>query len=668
MFDRKIAKWGFRKNISRGERRDLLLKLPGNGNGPAPESIDRRLKPGKLKNWQRRYNEEELGVPLALVQQGEPQSKSSAGCGEAKLIECVELVPEPDPLLGRDIIEITDLSEPSLESVGERSLGSDFENDGTKDAQMGQEHEEILHWSALNLPGSPKLSRLFKALEIECSKPVPPISLYDTTSDSEEPTCLSDVEMRDLFNENNNGLAVDLVLPRTSSRQQKLLVSLATDSNIQHIHYPWRDIKAVFCGYRSPSPFNEVYVFPPSRTSGRAPKPTVTTYAFLQMETTELEAKFGKLKKQFPTHHAAVIAVMEDLANKCSDLGKDQNAERLYRSLVDVYRRTLGPTNLKTLVACGDVIDTLIFQGRWSEAESLHRNLRSAISKLISPNHDLALWAKMADGRLAWALGQKKRAEILRRELLQIMLGLNGPRHPDTIIAMRDLIDTINQRDTEDAKKLARNTVQLCLENPTEDEQFCRSMSILIDTLYRSSEYVESCSVAKNAIERFSNSLGLDHPDVIEVRIDLAWSLLEAEKLAESEEIFQVLVLRNAEDGEIGNKSTIWSGLAEVLNRQGKVDEAITWHEKSFQATLASCGPCNSSIVNACGNLGFCYENQSRYSDALQLYRNMISSIKDMTRDEDDEQDPNELIAKIERWIRRVERLQKSTNIWNVSR
>ena len=336
MFDRKIAKWGFRKNISRGERRDLLLKLPGDGSAPAPESIDRRLKLGKLKNWQRRYNEEELGVPLALVQQGEPQSESTAGCGEAKLIECVGLVPEPDLFLDRDMVEITDLLEPSLEPVGERSLGSDIENDGTE-AHISQEHEEILDWSALDVPGSPKLSRLFKALEIECSKPVPPISLDDTTSDSEEPTCLSDLEMRDLFNEDNNGLAVDLVLPRTSSRQQKPFVSLATDSNSQHIHYPWRDIEAVFCGYRSPSPFNEVYVFPPSRTSGRAPKPIVTAYASLQMEETELEAKFGKLKRQFPTHHAAVIAVMEDLANTYYNLEKYQKAERLYRSLVDLH-------------------------------------------------------------------------------------------------------------------------------------------------------------------------------------------------------------------------------------------------------------------------------------------------------------------------------------------
>ncbi len=321
MFDRKIAKWGFRKNISRAERRDLLLKLPGDGStsAPAPESIDRRMKSGKLKNWQMRYNEEELGVPLTLVQQGEPQSESTAGSSEAKLIECVGLVPEPDHFVGRDTVEIKHLPEPALEAVGEGSLGFKFGNDGTE-AQIGQEHEEILDWSKLDVPGSPKLSRLFRALEIEYSKPVPPISLDDTSSDSEELTCLSDLEMRDFFNEDSKGLAVDLVISRSSSRAEKPLISLTSDSNSRHIHYPWRDIKAVFCGFRSPSPFNEVYVFPASCMSGRAPKPTVTACASLQMKETELEAKFGKLKQQFQFHHAAVIAVTKDLADTYFDL------------------------------------------------------------------------------------------------------------------------------------------------------------------------------------------------------------------------------------------------------------------------------------------------------------------------------------------------------------
>jgi hypothetical protein len=128
-----------------------LLKLPGDGSAPAPESIDRRLKPGKLKNWQKRYNEEELGVPLALVQQGEPQSEPTAVWCEAKLIECVGFVIEPDLFLDRDVIEVPGLPEPSLEHVGELSPGPDFENDGAGEAQINQEQEEILDWSALDV-------------------------------------------------------------------------------------------------------------------------------------------------------------------------------------------------------------------------------------------------------------------------------------------------------------------------------------------------------------------------------------------------------------------------------------------------------------------------------------------------------------------------------------
>ncbi len=259
-----------------------------------------------------------------------------------------------------------------------------------------------------------------------------------------------------------------------------------------------------------------------------------------------------------------------------------------------------------------------------------------------------------ADGRLAFALGQEKRAEIVRRQYLQIMLGKHGPRHPDTIYAMSGVITTMNQRDTEEGEKLARKAVQLCLENTTEDADFCRTMSVLADTLYQSSEYIESCSISKNAMERFSGSLGLDHPDVIVVRIDFAWSLFHAEKLAESEEIFRGLVLQNAQYVNMDNKLNIWSGLAIVLLGQGKVDEAIPWYEKAFQARLASYGP-YSETVRTCGILGYWYNWQGRHNDALQLYRNMISSIKETNRLENDEQDPDELIAEIEQWIQEVQ-------------
>jgi tetratricopeptide (TPR) repeat protein len=372
------------------------------------------------------------------------------------------------------------------------------------------------------------------------------------------------------------------------------------------------------------------------------------------MKETELEAKFGKLKKQFPIHHVAVIAAMEDLANIYHALEKCKKAERLYRSLVDVYRRTSGPTNLKTLLACQKVIESIMDQGRWPEAQSLNQNLRSTIFKFVSPNHALAIWARWADGCLALSLGQEKRAEILSREHLQIRLSLYGPRHTYTIHAMRQLIYSIARRGMGEAEKLARFAVQLCLENPPADEEACSAMSVLAKTLHRSSRYVESCSIAKNAIEKFSDSLGLDHPVLLAVQSDLSWSMLKAGKLAESEGRFRDLHLRYPQnERRTVEPLNIWSGLAAVLKEQGKVDEATTWYEKSFQAKLASYGACSSITVNSCGCLRFCYEKQGRYDDVLQLYRKMISSIKDTTMDRNDE-DPNELIAKVEGWIEEV--------------
>lgn len=53
-FSRKIAEWGFRKNVSSSERRGILQSLPDCN---VPSSLypgDPRLKPEKLRSWRKR--------------------------------------------------------------------------------------------------------------------------------------------------------------------------------------------------------------------------------------------------------------------------------------------------------------------------------------------------------------------------------------------------------------------------------------------------------------------------------------------------------------------------------------------------------------------------------------------------------------------------------------
>lgn len=72
-----MNEWGFRKNVSRSERLKILEAMPRSIHEPAPDLKDRRLKPGKLKNWRRRYRGEVREVPLALSQRSVSQGKST---------------------------------------------------------------------------------------------------------------------------------------------------------------------------------------------------------------------------------------------------------------------------------------------------------------------------------------------------------------------------------------------------------------------------------------------------------------------------------------------------------------------------------------------------------------------------------------------------------------
>jgi hypothetical protein len=57
-FSRKIIEWGFRKNVSSIERRDILQTLSDDKSYSTLGFKDPRLKPEKIKNWRKRYRDE----------------------------------------------------------------------------------------------------------------------------------------------------------------------------------------------------------------------------------------------------------------------------------------------------------------------------------------------------------------------------------------------------------------------------------------------------------------------------------------------------------------------------------------------------------------------------------------------------------------------------------
>jgi hypothetical protein len=183
-------------------------------------------------------------------------------------------------------------------------------------------------WSTVDVPGSPELSRLFSALEIEAETFVPSLSLEN--SEFMDSQCLSNVEIQVLSNKDRNMVPDDFAYQHLSGDGKCFAPNETASSHCPH--YPWRDISAVFF-WHAPSPLNEVYIFPPSYTAARkAPKSKINVLRALELEETDLQIKFAKLKKQLHVDHPAVIAIMEDLALIYWNLNKYLKAERMTES------------------------------------------------------------------------------------------------------------------------------------------------------------------------------------------------------------------------------------------------------------------------------------------------------------------------------------------------
>ena len=72
-FSRQVEKWGFRKNVSRSERRTILQNLPEKNGSLIPGFQDRRVDEGKLRNWQRRYRG--VGEEMPTVSRREDENR-----------------------------------------------------------------------------------------------------------------------------------------------------------------------------------------------------------------------------------------------------------------------------------------------------------------------------------------------------------------------------------------------------------------------------------------------------------------------------------------------------------------------------------------------------------------------------------------------------------------
>jgi tetratricopeptide (TPR) repeat protein len=493
--------------------------------------------------------------------------------------------------------------------------------------------------TAVDVIGSPKLSRLFAALKMECPTDIDPFSLPEPAfpTPPEATDCLSQSDLMDLHNTKNRdsdsqkGEEVVRYDYYNTTFQLPLLGS--SPQRAFSRKFPEFDVWFPSGAVMIPSPLNELYVFPSPTPKLMKETPGLRTQVandrFLEVESSK---KLAKLQPLLHEYDPKILQTMNKLAGALFNQGKYLQAEELFRKLAGIFLVTCGPNSEGYLWAQVDLSNTLAFLDRDPEADKIVQSIESAITLGFKASDRLVLEFLNTKAWVAREMGDRQGDENCGRELLQITLGSYGLRHPQTLHAIRNLANPLKRKGSlQESEQLLRIVVQLSNEvNGVWSETELLAMSVLADILSLNNQHIESVMLSRLALGRAKVLLGPTHRVAVGCSRQLAISMRGIGHLRESEQALKEII--ENQSATLGEKhvETLVSlcYLGSTLYDDGRYAEAIPCFRKALWGDSQSIVTPTKKSKDVCYWLGRCYERLGDNEGARALYFHYIDQFR----------------------------------------
>jgi hypothetical protein len=137
--------------------------------------------------------------------------------------------------------------------------------------------------------------------------------------------------------------------------------------------------------------------------------------------------------------HPDTLASAHDLASSLSGQGKYADAERIHREVHGVQKRVLGAEHPHTLASASNLAMSLTKQGKYADAERMQREVLGVAKRVLGAEHPHTLTsANNLAGSLA-GQGKYVEAERMQREVLGVQKRVLGAEHPSTLRSANNL-------------------------------------------------------------------------------------------------------------------------------------------------------------------------------------------------------------------------------------
>jgi tetratricopeptide (TPR) repeat protein len=260
-------------------------------------------------------------------------------------------------------------------------------------------------------------------------------------------------------------------------------------------------------------------------------------------------------------------------------MGEYTTAESFLQLSLDIREKVLGQEHPDTLTSVRNLALVLERQGKYDEAEAMHR--RDLSEKVLGREHPDTLTGLNNHGLVLERQGKYNEAEAVHRRDLEVSEKVLG-EHPDTLTSVSNLgLVLERQGKYDEAEAMHRRALKGREKALGEHPHTLTSVSKLGCVLERQGKYDEAEAMHQRALEGHEKLLGREHP----------------------------------------NTFTCVSNLGSVLERQGKYDKAEAMHRRALEGREKVLGREHPDTLTSVYHLAFLFHRKEHYSTAVRLYQ-----------------------------------------------
>ena len=331
--------------------------------------------------------------------------------------------------------------------------------------------------------------------------------------------------------------------------------------------------------------------------------------------------------------HADVAEVASQLGFWQKLQGRYVEAEQLHRRALEIREEKLGPDHHDTAASLNDLAEVLHARGQYGEAEQLHRRALEIREEKLGPDHPETAASLNNLAGVLRAQGRYGEAEQLHRRALRIDEEKLGPDHPSTATSLGNLAGVLMaQGRYGEAEQLHRRALRIKEEKLGPDHPTtAASLSNLAGVLRAQGRYDEAEQLYRRALRIEEEKLGPDHPSTAISLGSLAGVLQDQGRYDEAEQLHRrALEIHEEKLGpDHPTTATSLGNLAVVLMAQGRTGEAEQLHRRALEIEEEKLGPDHPDTAASLNNLAGVLEAQGRYVEAEQLYRRALRIVEE---------------------------------------